>query len=681
MEQVIKDPVAHLMQQADAATAAGQAAAARAARQAAQAERVGASSQQAAASSTSTSTASSQPGVQVFSRNSAIQLETDLQALPRGQLLAAQQQHTQAWSNQQQQQWQQQLEAEPQHLQCFQQHRQQQQPAQQQQQYSLGLQLVTQQLLPWQQHTSRLMQQLTEQVAFHCVEHGRTLEALQDRHTELANALFLALNCLSQHHAALAAAAEASASALLSSRSHASDLQQQLSAQQEETQSAQQQLATLTAAHQQLQEDSQASLQQLQQLVDSLKEQLWQTRSDMEKQAAGAQLAAAQEAATSSRLLSEAEDEAADLRERLAFVHAQLQAVKAAQRREADTASAAVQTEAEQAVPEPEQAVGDQPSAEPSSGADTDTEDSLEDAPDVPKAVNLLDFVSRGTKRSRLWLVKLVGQVTADKAVVDAVADRQGLARTAMRDFVPAWSLNRYGLQHLSDQVLGDLCASICHHAAAGLLPARWFACFCGLGPAVKPKKTQRLMGPWQLPGRGYSTSAAEQGTAGSSGRASPAGSPHTRKALRGLLAADAEVLLGSAAAADFFVFCACQLAYPNSVVALFPEAQDALPLIRSNLAMESIKAAFRYLGDPSGQSQFVAEQLDLAAVPADAATTAAAGGGVGAGTSGSSDKPASSSSRPGTGGSMVGRFGFYDAWALLDLLLAEWLGDRKSVV
>jgi hypothetical protein len=154
----------------------------------------------------------------------------------------------------------------------------------------------------------------------------------------------------------------------------------------------------------------------------------------------------------------------------------------------------------------------------------------------------------------------------------------------------------RYGLQHLSDQVLGDLCASICQHAAAGLLPARWFACFCGLGPAVKPKKKQRLLGPWQLPGRGYSTSAAEQGAAGSSGRASPAGGPHTHKALRGLSAADAEVLLGSAAAADFFVFCACQLAYPNSVVALFPEAQEALPLIRSNLAMESIKAAFRWV-------------------------------------------------------------------------------------
>jgi hypothetical protein len=58
---------------------------------------------------------------------------------------------------------------------------------------------------------------------------------------------------------------------------------------------------------------------------------------------------------------------------------------RAAQRREPDTATAAVQTEPEQAAPEPEQPVADQLPAEASSGADTDTEDSLEDAPDMPK--------------------------------------------------------------------------------------------------------------------------------------------------------------------------------------------------------------------------------------------------------------------------------------------------------
>ena len=151
----------------------------------------------------------------------------------------------------------------------------------------------------------------------------------------------------------------------------------------------------------------------------------------------------------------------------------------------------------------------------------------------------------------------------------------------------------RYGLQHLSDQVLGDLCASICSHAAAGVLPARWIACFCSLGPAVKPHKKQQQLWPWQLPGQAAAAAAAAADAQIAFGRR---GTPTVdgNGSSRGIGAREAEVLLGSSQAADFWIFCACQLAYPNSVVALLPEAQEALPLVRSNLTMESLKAAFR---------------------------------------------------------------------------------------
>jgi len=86
------------------------------------------------------------------------------------------------------------------------------------------------------------------------------------------------------------------------------------------------------------------------------------------------------------------------------------------------------------------------------------------------------------------------------------------------------------------------------------------------------------LLGPWQLPGQTCPGTAVRGNAPGEA-----VGLP------------EAEVLLGSPAAVDFWVFCACQLAYPNSVVALFPEAREALPLVRSNLVMESIKAAFRW--------------------------------------------------------------------------------------
>jgi hypothetical protein len=72
-----------------------------------------------------------------------------------------------------------------------------------------------------------------------------------------------------------------------------------------------------------------------------------------------------------------------------------------------------------------------------------------------------------------------------------------------------------------------------------------------------------------------------------------------------------------------------------------------------------------RYLGDPAGQALFVAEKLELAAVQAAE--------GPGAAVAVVADK---GSSRPSTSSSasVLGRFGFYNAWALLDLLLAEWL-------
>lgn len=147
----------------------------------------------------------------------------------------------------------------------------------------------------------------------------------------------------------------------------------------------------------------------------------------------------------------------------------------------------------------------------------------------------------------------------------------------------------RYGLQHLCDQLLDDLCASLCHHAAAGVLPARWFACLLALAAAVKPKKQQRLLETWQPLPTAFGHHAGQAAAGSNSGHNSGSSSMATT-----LQPAEALTLLGSPAAADFFVFVACQLAYPNSVVALFPEAQEAVPAIRSSLVMEALKAAFR---------------------------------------------------------------------------------------
>lgn len=63
--------------------------------------------------------------------------------------------------------------------------------------------------------------------------------------------------------------------------------------------------------------------------------------------------------------------------------------------------------------------------------------------PLVVQAISLLEYAAAGHRRSQLWLVKLLGQIIADKALADAAADRQGASRASMTDFLPVWSLNR----------------------------------------------------------------------------------------------------------------------------------------------------------------------------------------------------------------------------------------------
>jgi hypothetical protein len=61
----------------------------------------------------------------------------------------------------------------------------------------------------------------------------------------------------------------------------------------------------------------------------------------------------------------------------------------------------------------------------------------------VLQALDLLAYAKRGQARSKLWLVKVIGQQYADKAVADAVADRAGQQRSSMPDFIFTWHLNR----------------------------------------------------------------------------------------------------------------------------------------------------------------------------------------------------------------------------------------------
>jgi hypothetical protein len=111
--------------------------------------------------------------VQVFSRSKAVLLEAQLAKLPAGQLCAAQQQHVQAWLSQQLQ------HKQPNPAPTEARHQQQQQEAlvqqaqsQTGQQESLGrCDVLSPQLVAWQQQTSSLMAQLTQQVSWGLLPH------------------------------------------------------------------------------------------------------------------------------------------------------------------------------------------------------------------------------------------------------------------------------------------------------------------------------------------------------------------------------------------------------------------------------------------------------------------------------------------------------------------------------
>jgi len=169
--------------------------------------------------------------------------------------------------------------------------------------------------------------------------------------------------------------------------------------------------------------------------------------------------------------------------------------------------------------------------------------------------------------------------------------------------------------------------------------------------------------------------------------------------------------LLSSAAALDFYLFCCCQVAYPSSLSVLFPETEDAAPLVRSAPALDAVRAVFRFLGEPEAAGAFIARRLEGASAAPSRSGSPAAGGSRAsrvpplqkpAGYRPASRQQSSPSGgaptvlpRPVTPALSVGAGSqrsssashstqhaaspYYSAWALLDLLMAEWLERAEA--
>jgi chromosome segregation ATPase len=166
------------------------------------------------------------------------------------------------------------------------------------------------------------------QVQFHCVEQGRALNSLRERYAELANALHLGVTSLDQQHAALSGALLSATSAAAAAQAQVHSLRQQLAQQQEHAEDQQSALAACQARYKQLESESQEEVKQLQQLVQALRQQLWSSQEVAEASHLAAEGAAAAAQEVADARLAAAEDANQDLLQRMAFLNAQLAAVR-----------------------------------------------------------------------------------------------------------------------------------------------------------------------------------------------------------------------------------------------------------------------------------------------------------------------------------------------------------------
>lgn len=165
-------------------------------------------------------------------------------------------------------------------------------------------------------------------MAYHCVEHGRILDHLRDRFSELANALHLSISSTDQQLTATSEALSAAVTAATAAQNKACSLQRQLTTQQAETERLRSELATVQLKHEQLASESQSDIQQLNHQVLGLRQQLWQVRDEGEAQQAAAESAAAAARQEAEGKLAAAEETNESLLQRLSFINAQLLALR-----------------------------------------------------------------------------------------------------------------------------------------------------------------------------------------------------------------------------------------------------------------------------------------------------------------------------------------------------------------
>jgi hypothetical protein len=223
---------------------------------------------------------------------------------------------------------------------------------------------------------------------------------------------------------------------------------------------------------------------------------------------------------------------------------------------------------------------------------------------------SLAQIARRGTARGQPWLLTVLGQLYADKALADDAADRMSTPRPRLRAFLQTWHGQRYGLRSLSQASMTDLLASALAHGLAGFQPARWFLRFCGLGRMLlhaSGSSSSSSSSTDCQDNDDLSSNRCDSSQSSSQSSSSDSNDDSSSSSNSGSACSPSAIeiidmhrclrhLLASPGALDAYVFFACQLAHPHGVAALYPNDMEVgtQPLLHAAPTIEALRAVFR---------------------------------------------------------------------------------------
>ncbi|GIL42018.1 hypothetical protein Vafri_86 [Volvox africanus] len=435
-----------------------------------------------------------------------------------------------------------------------------------------------------------VQREVARQVGVSCVERGRIIEKLADRHSEIFVAVVAAANAAAEAQRSLTDELTSVRARALEQASEIALLRSELAARGAEAEDLREQLSEATTSHEHYVWDTEQELEQLQGQADILAAEVEHLHVRLSEAVVEKDAALSRGLERLEGDLAAVTDERDDLAQRIRFLERHLHKLRTEMNTTVDTESVEVQTDPIDWGPVEEEDLSDDCSDTPSLaeiraryaaqgyGALTPEERiRLGLPPNMGSETNkehkgrkrkralghfegLISSEKPGRVRGLPWTMNAISAIYYDKMLADAVSDREGNPRQRLADFAVDWHMTRFGLRNLAELHLLDLIGSVRQHYKTSVR-IRWFGQFTGLVEVGDSVDTTTHV--------------------------------------------------------SFYLTVLSNLAAPNSIVSLFPdtggeEGGGTPPVaIKAAALPEATRAVFRYLGEPEGAVPFLARAVD----------------------------------------------------------------------